>query len=239
MFLCKAAAILGAKPKFCHQPHHKDSGLNQRFQAHMSEHGLNFATSEEYAFRLAIFAGKDQLINQHNMKDSSFKLGHNKFSTWSDEEYKQLLGAKIKEDKNMKYKKLDTRDLNDSVDWRAQGAVNPVKDQGRCGSCWAFSATGAIESAHAIQSGELLSLSDQQTTSCALGFGCGGGWQWAGFLYAESSALELDSDYPYTSGTSQQTGDCSPDESKGKVNVASYTAVPANSVADLKAAIAQ
>ena len=56
---------------------------------------------------------------------------------------------------------LDTNDLPKKIDWREQGAVNPVKDQGLCGSCWAFATTCSVEGHHFIKTGELLSLSEQ------------------------------------------------------------------------------
>jgi C1A family cysteine protease len=64
-----------------------------------------------------------------------------------------------------------------SVNWINAGAVTPIKDQGQCGSCWAFSSTGALEGIHAIESGTLLSFSEQQLVDCSTANGgCGGGW---------------------------------------------------------------
>jgi cathepsin L len=94
-----------------------------------------------------------------------------------------------------------------AVDWRNQGAVTDVKDQGDCGSCWSFSATGALEGAWKIASGSLISLSEQQFVDCDFGnggifsggdWGCGGGEPYWAFKYAKNVALCTESSYHYT-----------------------------------------
>ena len=99
-----------------------------------------------------------------------------------------------------------------SVDWVSAGAVTPVKDQGQCGSCWAFSSTGALEGAHFVKSGELLSFSEQQLVDCAGlkygNLGCNGGLQQRAYKYLESNKAELESVYPYFSGTTKSAGSC-------------------------------
>ncbi|CAF1633814.1 unnamed protein product [Adineta steineri] len=94
-----------------------------------------------------------------------------------------------------------TVSLPDSVDWRNQNVVEAVKDQGSCGACWAFSAVGSIESAYAIKTGTLVSLSEQQLVDCSRrerNYGCGGGWMDHAFVYViTASGIETESSYPY------------------------------------------
>jgi len=94
------------------------------------------------------------------------------------EEYKRLLGFRPPEDnEHLHFHKFDTSVSNGPVDWKAKGKVNPVKNQGSCGSCWAFSAVASAESKHAINSGQLLQLSEQQLVDCSKSsnYGCSGG----------------------------------------------------------------
>jgi len=138
--------------------------VEREYVQHLAEFGKSYGTKEEYQFRLALFAEKHAAIAEHNAQNGSFVLGHNKFSDWTHEEYKRLLGFKKNQRspkvKSSNYTILDTSSIPDSIDWRERGAVNAVKDQGHCGSCWAFSATAAIEGAHYMQTNQLLSLSE-------------------------------------------------------------------------------
>merc|ERR1719436_1862602 len=90
--------------------------------------------------------------------------------------------------------------LPESVDWTEKGAVTPVKNQGQCGSCWAFSTTGSLEGAWQIATGQLVPLSEQQLVDCARKFreqGCGGGMMDNAFAYAEQATMCTESSYPY------------------------------------------
>jgi C1A family cysteine protease len=84
-------------------------------------------------------------------------------------------------------KTFNVTDLPSAVDWRDKGALNPVQNQGVCGSCWAFSAVAAMESAHFLKTGNLVKLSEQQCVDCdSSSSGCRGGLQSGCFEYAES-----------------------------------------------------
>merc|ERR1719261_1337199 len=100
-----------------------------------------------------------------------------------------------------------------SFDWRSKGAVTPVKNQGACGSCWAFSATETIESALIVQHKTDDILSPQQIVSCAgsdtPALGCNGGWPaWAYEYVEKAGGITSAQDYPYTSGSTGITGKC-------------------------------
>lgn len=89
-----------------------------------------------------------------------------------------------------------------NIDWRERYVVSDVHDQGRCGSCYAFSTIGAAESAYAIKTGELYDLSEQHVVDCdTVSYGCDGGWQKAASGYLSQDGTILDSEYPYIDGS--------------------------------------
>ena len=187
---------------------------------------------ELFEQRMSNFVRADKIIKEHNATEANYTLGHNQFSDWTEEEYQKILGFK-KTSSNAdggKCKQLYTESNADSVNWVTAGAVTPVKDQGACGSCWAFSTIGSLEGAHFIASGELLSFSEQQLVSCdkeRSNNGCNGGFQDDAYeYYMEGNNAELESVYPYTSGTYGYDGKCTYDVSSATaVTVSDYACV--------------
>jgi len=106
-----------------------------------------------------------------------------------------------------------------TFDWRDKGAVTDVKDQGQCGSCWAFSATEEIESMWFLSNGSLPILSPEQIVDCdTVDQGCNGGDTVTAYQYVEQAGgLETDSDYPYTEG-----GDCNADSSEFVASISGF-----------------
>lgn len=128
------------------------------------------------------------------------------FSTMSDDEFEQYLGGAPPAE--VETTLLDETNLQDSKDWRTEGAVNPVKNQGRCGSCWAFGATAAVETAYFIKHGTLPKLSEQQLVSCNSppNNGCRGGWPSQAYKYLKEQGQATSASYRYVSGSTRRTG---------------------------------
>ena len=144
----------------------------------MGAYGKSYQTHEEYEYRLELFMDKDAKISAWNSRnDVTHILGHNIFSDMNDFESKKMTGyiGERNDTKGGVTVELDVQDIPASVDWREKGAVAPVQNQGRCGSCWAFSAIGAMEGAHFLKTGKLEKLSEQQCLDCVTEDGCNGG----------------------------------------------------------------
>ena len=168
-------------------------------------------------------------VKRHNNDPSqNFTKKINQFSDLTPEEFNQKHMPIYLEDhwtsKNgcvMFVPKGDENELPDSLDWREHGAVTEVKDQGQCGSCWSFSATGAMEGAWATSQGDLLSLSEEQLVDCAFGrdygnYACNGGTMEGAFKYAIESGITSEMQYPYIAGETMKKSECQ-DEKKDMV----------------------
>lgn len=155
--------------------------------------------------RFAVFSDHYQTILNHNNDESNtYKLGLNKFAALSREEFASLyLGyrADMKPEVGARrIKVLKDTAIPASVDWTTQGAVTPVKNQGQCGSCWAFSTTGSLEGLNFLKNGKLESFSEQELVDCSNSFGnqgCNGGLMDQGFQYVESKGIVSEQSYPY------------------------------------------
>lgn len=130
-------------------------------------------------------------------------------------------------------------DVAASIDWVAKGAVTPVKNQQQCGSCWAFSTTGAIEGAYFVASGKLESLSEEDLVQCDHNGdqGCQGGLMDNAFDWVSENGICSESAYPYTSGGGT-TGTCKTGCS-AVVTITGHTDVPSKDEDALKAAVSK
>ena len=155
---------------------------------------------DEYHLRLGIYLTNSRLVKSHNNSPRKFKVALNKFACLTPTEYNSLLGFCL--NKKLPQPKFTSKPKSTSIDWRLRGVVNPIKDQGQCGSCWAFSTVQTVESIDCISNGSLLSFSEQNLVDCCFAcFGCSGGNpSWAISFIAESQGgkFNLESDYRYT-----------------------------------------
>ncbi|KAG9457311.1 hypothetical protein H6P81_001819 [Aristolochia fimbriata] len=187
------SAILGAIGVARHAP---------AFVRFAARYEKKYSTVEEIKRRFGIFVENLELIKSTNRKRLSYTLGINQYADMSWEEFhSQHLGASQNCSATKGTHRLTEIVLPETKDWREEGIVSPVKDQGRCGSCWTFSTTGALEAAYTQATAKGISLSEQQLVDCAAAFnnfGCGGGLPSQAFEYIKyNDGLDTEQSYPY------------------------------------------
>ncbi|AYV79352.1 MAG: hypothetical protein Faunusvirus10_15 [Faunusvirus sp.] len=205
LLICMLPAVISYDPIWSH------------FLSWKQTFNREYDDAGEIIKRFNIWQQSVEIVNHHNSKITSFKMRAGKFADLTADEFMAYVGEQpdfIPRDicKNIssdyiEFTRLHARRaigilMPDEVDWRRKGVVTPVKDQGQCGSCWAFSAVAAIESAYAIANKDLADLSEQQLVDCSGpegNQGCDGGLMDYAFKYViKRGGLCESAEYPYT-----------------------------------------
>merc|ERR1711907_584520 len=237
LFVAVAAVATYAAPTGLTESMYQD--LFEQFKL---DHNKSYA-DHEVQQKFAVFKDNVDFIYDHNQNHASelgYTVGINQFADMTNAEFaRTMTGYNALQKPKFEETVLDTTNLADSVDWTTKNAATPAKNQGQCGSCWAFSTTGSVEGINAIKTGKLESFSEQELVSCAGSYGnqgCNGGLMDNGFKYIMSKGDVLESNYPYTG----KTGTCqSSKTSPFAVKVTGYKDVQASNEAQLQAAVAQ
>lgn len=223
--------------------------LNRRdewseFMGFLKQFEKKYESLEALEARFDIFRQNLKEILEHNsIIGKNFTMGVNQFTDLSPEEFKadyaNGLGVFGVDKTACKTYAPTGKVVPDSWDWREHGAVTPVKNQGQCGSCWSFSASGAMEGAWAIKTTDIISISEQQLVDCSKKYGnlgCKGGFMDNAFQYAIDNGMCSEESYPYTSGVTKTGGSCV--DCKPVVSIKGCSDVPPNNQVALKEAVA-
>ncbi|XP_008069913.1 cathepsin L1-like [Carlito syrichta] len=218
-----------------------DQNLDTEWYQWKATHRRLYGMNEE-GWRRAVWEKNMKMIELHNQQQYSngkhgFTMAMNAFGDMTNEEFRQMMNGF----KNQKHKKGKVfreplfLEVPKSVDWREKGYVTPVKNQGQCGSCWAFSATGALEGQMFRKTGKLVSLSEQNLVDCSRSQGnegCEGGLMDNAFRYVQENAgLDSEESYPYLG----RDGHCNYKPEYSVANDSGFVDIPVREKALMKA----
>jgi cathepsin L len=171
-------------------------------------HGKVYQNKAEELYRRRVWQSHVLYIQEHNQAYSrgehSYYLGENEYADMSNQEFQQIMNGykgRTSPGSHLVYQADDVTDLPPTVDWRDKGYVTPIKNQGSCGSCWAFSSTGSLEGQTFKKYGRLTSLSEQNLVDCSQkqgNQGCSGGLMDQAFAYIKANGgIDTEISYPY------------------------------------------
>lgn len=184
----------------------KQIELERKFNKFQEKYNKTYLTEQERQVRLLIFEENMKMVEELQASEQGTAVyGASIFADMTPNEFKRThLGyrAELRSQNDIPLVQANIPndiELPNEFDWRQHNAVTPVKNQGSCGSCWAFSVTGNVEGQYAIKHGKLLSFSEQELVDCdKLDEGCNGGLQENAYRALENiGGLELEQDYPY------------------------------------------
>lgn len=206
-----------------------DSSMIERFQRWKAAYNKSYATVAEERRRFRVYARNMAYIEATNAEAEAagltYELGETAYTDLTNQEFMAMYTAPAPAQLPADESVITTRagpvdavggapgqlpvyvnlsaSAPASVDWRASGAVTPVKNQGRCGSCWAFSTVAVVEGIYQIRTGKLVSLSEQELVDCdTLDDGCDGGISYRALRWiASNGGITTETDYPYTGTT--------------------------------------
>ncbi|CAI0380936.1 unnamed protein product [Linum tenue] len=225
-------AVLASTATARDSPHEADVRL--RHEQWMARHGRVYSSPNEKETRYQIFKDNVALINSFNAQGAKpYRLGVNQFADLTNEEFRttrnRFKGHMCSPQRGT-FRYENASGVPSTMDWRKKGAVTPVKDQGQCGCCWAFSAVAVVEGINQLSTGKLVSLSEQELVDCDTSGedqGCNGGLMDDAFEFIiQNKGLATESNYPYTAAD----GYCSASkEGNHAADIKGYEDVPANS----------
>jgi len=187
-----------------------DVTLNQHWKLWKETHNKLYSDAEEHV-RRATWENNLKTVQQHNLQADlgvhTYWLGMNKFADMTVTEFAKMMNGYNVTMRGQRSQDRHTFTRNphvvlpDTVDWRDKGYVTGIKDQGQCGSCWAFSSTGSLEGQHFKATGKLVSLSEQNLVDCSTAqgnMGCNGGLMDQAFQYIKDNmGIDTEDTYPY------------------------------------------
>ncbi|XP_060074762.1 procathepsin L-like [Ylistrum balloti] len=187
-------------------PFMTDPLLNDEWVSFKKTYSKQYEYYEEITRRI-IWEDNIRFVEKHNEEASrglhSFTTGMNEYGDLTNSEFVRMLNGYIMRNTSSSviFDASDDIVADDSVDWRTKGYVTAVKNQGHCGSCWAFSTTGSLEGQHFKKEGKLVSLSEQNLVDCSKkegNHGCKGGLMDFGFKYIkQNNGIDTEESYPY------------------------------------------
>ncbi|XP_068658048.1 senescence-specific cysteine protease SAG39-like [Aristolochia californica] len=221
-----------------------EASMVKRHEEWIAKYGRVYKDTAEKERRFKIFAENVQLVEAFNSDGgNTYRLSVNEFADLTNEEFRASRNGfrpSLRDTSSSLFRYENVTAVPSTVDWRKKGAVTPVKDQGQCGCCWAFSAVAAMEGATKLSTGKLVSLSEQELVDCdtrGVDQGCNGGLMDDAFKFIlHNGGLATETTYPYEG----VDGKCnSKKEASSAAKISGFEDVPANSESALLKAAAK